>query len=210
MKLSSRFFAGMLASIALVGCGAAEAGVITFEDLNPGYDTYGQLPSNYAGFTWSDSASFVTNGLVPGTGFQFGTNGSVSMFDNDGGLISMSSATPFNFSSAYVTAAWNTNENVLVQGLRNGVLEYSTTINTSYNSPTDFNFNFRNVDSVVFTPLDGGTDAGLGAGAGNHIAIDDIGFSPVASVPEPSTYALMAIGLVAVLFRKSRKDLRVF
>lgn len=182
--------------------------VINFEDIYPGVETTDLLPANYGGFFWSGSARFVTSQLVPGTGFANGTIGDVSLFNDAGNDLSMSRGVAFNFLGAYVTAAWNNNEQVTVSGSRNGVQTYSTVIETSTDSPVYFNFNFRNIDTLVFH-AQGGVNAELG-GEGDHIVIDNLRYSPVPppAVPEPSSWAMMALGMGALALAKKRAGKR--
>ena len=74
-----------------------------------------------------------------------------------------------------MTAAWNDNLNINIDGYRDGVLIYDTTVIVSDDGPTVFTFNWDDVDVVTFTPY-GGTDAGT-PGGGIHLAMDDISFA---------------------------------
>ena len=183
--------------------------VMTFEDIYPGVETADLLPANYGGFFWSGSARFVTSQLVPGTGFASGTIGDVSLFNDAGNDLSINRDVAFNFLGAYVTAAWNNNEQVTVSGSRNGVQTFSSVIETSTTGPTYFNFNYTNIDTLVFH-AQGGVNAELG-GEGDHIVIDNLRYSPVPppAVPEPSSWALLFLGLGAIAFAKKRASKRI-
>jgi len=190
--------------LGLCGLNSAHAQLIlTFEDLYPGYETADFLPSNYMGFTWDPNSAWITKNFWPGSGYDYGTIGNVSLFTNWAADISYSNGT-FSLYDAYITAAWNSGQDVTVEGWRSGSLVYSNTIITSWDGPYHWDFNFRNVDQVWFKPGDLGTNAGLG-GWGEFIAIDNINM-----VPEPATILLLASGLlglgVVARFRRKKKS----
>jgi hypothetical protein len=155
----------------------AGATVINFDDLGPvigvpdggmgsnsggGPLGMGEIPANYAGFTWTTFAAvhkdfFLTNYGVTGTGYEFGTvSGSYSTFNNWAEVASVD-AKPFVFRSAYLTAAEYEVLPVTVTAFRNGVQMYSTTVDTRMTTPAMFAFPSVKVDRVSFTPgLDGG------------------------------------------------------
>jgi hypothetical protein len=174
---------------------AVQANTLTFEDLYPGYETgYGQLPAGYAGFDWSSDAWWETSLSTPGTGYEYGTIGHVSMYTAYESNVSMGGKT-FDFLGAYITSAWNAGEDFTVEGWRNGSLVYTSSGITSYDHPYWFDFDFYNVDTVWFKPGSGGTNMGLG-GSGPNLVIDNI------TVPEPATMCLLGLGGLAVLRRR--------
>jgi hypothetical protein len=138
--------------------------VLTFEDLDPGYETINVIPAGYHGFQWGSYAYWITKNYHPGSGYDYGTLGHVSLFTAYALPISMGGA-PFNFTGAYITAAWDATEQVTVQGWRNGVQVYSTTITTHNDQAYWFSFSFAQVDTVWFVP------------AGAHLAIDNITYN---------------------------------
>lgn len=137
--------------------------VIDFEDLYPGHEVYDSaLPPGYAGFNWSIDAHWQTSLSSPGSGYEYGTIGHVSMFTwYDDSNISMGGP-PFDFLGAYITGAWNIDQDFTVEGWRSGSLIYSSYQITSYDSPYWFDFDFRNVDTVWFKTGLVGINAGLG------------------------------------------------
>jgi hypothetical protein len=176
----------MLMLLTAVGS-TASAAVLDFEDLYPGYEANGQIPTGYQGFSWNDYSYWVTKNILvqnpAAPGFYNGTNDRVSLFtagDKYAKAYDVSlSVFPdgvFDFSGAYITQAWKEtaqgNEigpvQVVVEGWRDGSMEYTETITTSYNGAYWFNFSFTNIDTLWFRPL------------GGHIVIDDITFgSPI-------------------------------
>ncbi|NIM52927.1 MAG: hypothetical protein GTO22_27435 [Gemmatimonadales bacterium] len=136
--------------------------VIDFEDLYPGYETPDiPLPAGYAGFDWSPYSYAITKYYHAGSGYEYGTIGMVSLYTAWAADISFGGK-PFDFKGAYITAAWDATENVIVEGWADGSLLYQTTITTHNDDAYWFDFEFEGVDHVWFRPQ------------GAHIAIDDI------------------------------------
>lgn len=184
------FLAALAACVALVQPAEVRALVIDFEDLYPGVDAFGQIPSNYVGYTWSDSSWWVTKDFVPGSGYQAGTIGNVSLFSAKALALTLSNGQPFNFLGAYITAGWATSLEFTVEGLLGGSVQYSTALATSNDQPYWFLFNFVGIDELRFTP-----GAGFINGVettGRQLVLDNITVVPT---PEPSTALLLVLGI---------------
>ncbi|CAA6819087.1 MAG: Unknown protein [uncultured Sulfurovum sp.] len=136
-------------------------GEINFDDI----DTGGSLipvPDNYKELIWS-SDFYITNGgtRLPDTGYE---NGMVSTpntaFNAGGNDVTLSNSESFNFTSGYLTAAWNNDLEITLKGYKDGTELYTRTVVVSPHSATKFDFNFNGVDTVTFH-AEGGTNAGL-------------------------------------------------
>jgi hypothetical protein len=189
------------AALAAATHAGAATSVLDFEDISS-VKSFGALQPGYAGFSWQ-SAWFTQPAIYqyPLSGYLSGTIGSASIFNAFGEDLSMSRDLPFYFASAYITAAWNLNETVAVEGWRDGVLKYTSAIKASSPGPVLYNFGFDDINRVVFrsSPEDG-INAGYG-GAGPHIVLDNISYS-VSPVPEPSSWLLMGFGALTLLARR--------
>lgn len=166
MKTKVGFFLAIfIGTISFVS--PATASVITFEDLYVAPDYWDQslaglgmqrIPNGYAGFQWSYDAAVInkqSESGAPGTAYEWGTIGTMSMFTAYGANISFVGGT-FDFNGAYLTAHSDVPYDLVVQGYRNGALVYSKTITiTPWASPSTvlpyfYTFNFQQVDSVAF------------------------------------------------------------
>jgi len=160
----------------------AGAVIMTFEDLGTGNPGEMVRFSDYGGFTWTN-AGFVTK--VPNSNniFDLGTIGKVSMFNWQGLNASMSSSTLFNFTGAYITGEYS-GEVFTLEGWSGGVQKNAATVSVS-TSPTWFNFNFNNVDTVWFKFVAPG-------GGGAIMVVDNIRINE-SRVPMAATVGILLV-----------------
>ena len=166
--------------------------VVTFDDIS--VDANGiHITNAYSGLVWSNFGvlnavdvydDFGSNGYFYGmlTSSNVAYNGFGSPAEID------SAGTNFNLLDAFLTGAWNSNLNVSVQGFSGGALLYATTVVVSATQPTLVDFNYLNVDRVLFDSF-GGQDAGF-IGHGAQFAMDNI---TIEFVPEPSSLLLASL-----------------
>jgi hypothetical protein len=190
----------------------AQAATLTFDDLSspgPYMGSYKDMPSNYAGFTWND---FSYDSTPPEyTGY---INGVVSpttiLFNTAARPAAISRPQTFDFTRAYLTAAWSNGLNILVQGFAGTTQTYSRTVTVNTDRPTLINFDFLGVDRVLFTSS-GGVDAGYSDGSGTHFVLDNLTFAApevtqAAAVPEPTT--MLGLGLAGAGLAAVRRRVR--
>jgi hypothetical protein len=196
----SAFAAALSASLCIQ---PAAAVTITFDDLNDTSAGFGGTPiaNGYQGLNWTnwnvldsfDSESvFGPNGAVAGT---------VSIpnlaYNPDGGEAIFSSATPFAFDSAYLTAVWNQGLSVTITGLLNGTQEDQTVLtNLSPIAPTLETFDWSGINEVDLLAT-GGTPYSAYSGSGTQVAMDNLTITPV---PEPVSALLFGSGLFGLAF----------
>lgn len=192
----------------LLAAAPASAAVLDFEWLYPGYETAGNLSgAGYNGFTIN--SGWLTKNFQPASGYYNGILGTAGLFNFGEDDMVLQSGAAFDFNGAYLTAAWNNNETMAVEGWLGGSLLYTSNIVTSYTGPYWFNFNYTGIDKVVFrsAPSDG-SNAGLG-GSGSHIVLDNFTYnagSGTVPTPEPSTFLLLGGALAgAGLWSRKRK-----
>ncbi len=186
-----------LTVVALLMIPTCQATVVTFDELSE-RGTGSFLPDGYQGLVWSNfscaNAILITNLPLRGVnGFYYGmvsaSNVTYNRFGDPAEIDSL--GTNFNFLSAYLTGAWNSNLNIQVQGFSGGNLLYDQTVVASATNPTLFAFNYFNIDRLYFNSF-GGQDAGFSTVfSGEHFVLDNFGFE---FVPEPSTVVLTAAG----------------
>ncbi|EHC12860.1 PEP-CTERM sorting domain-containing protein [Fischerella thermalis CCMEE 5273] len=186
----------------------AQAVTITFDDL-PG--SQNPIANGYAGLNWENfyylnTTSFTPSGYVNGTVSP--ENVAYNGFEKTVAISTVDDI--FDFNSAYLTAAWNENLTVLVEGFiggESGQRKYSQTVLLNTQAPTLFRFDFLGIDYLRFTSS-GGNNAGYN-GKGTHFAMDNFSFNKKTKpVPEPITIfgSLAAGGMGLALHRKFKQQ----
>jgi hypothetical protein len=184
-----------LAASALLFAARAQATVIDFDELAETPNGI-QIPNGYGGFNWNnfyelDGITASSSGYLPGTVSQ--PNVAFNWFANPASL-SLANGGQFNFSGAYLTAAWNDGLQVGVQGFRRNSLVYDMTVSPSATSPAFFPFNYQNIDSLAFNSFGGSHHDGYRL-FGAQFVMDNFTYT---LAPEPSSIALAIIaGLAA-------------
>ncbi len=185
--MKNALFAAALAAVAF----AAPASAITlnFDDVA----TFTEVGAGYNGFDFTnfyalDTTQYNASGYV---------NGVVSLnnvlYNAFADPASISSASAFQLTSAYLTGAWNDGLNIQVDGYKNNTLIYTQNFLVDTAGPMLVNFNNALVDNVVFSSF-GGTNAGY-EGGGDHFAMDNLTINGTSgAVPEPASWALMIVG----------------
>ncbi|GGY04008.1 PEP-CTERM sorting domain-containing protein [Paludibacterium paludis] len=206
MKLAKLVMALSLASLGTAALASTHQVTLGFENVSGAYSgaMIKDVNPSYGGLKWSDSFGVVRASDIPNSGYDFGAIGDWVGFSSAGNPVSFGSnaGQRFTFYGLYLASAWYSSENVIVTGYRNGVAAYTSTVNVTNDGdrlPLLYQFNWKNVDKVSFSAVT--------AGFGHQLVFDNVqlsGFSPAPAVPEPETYALMGIGMVAVALKMRR------
>jgi len=154
----------------------------TFDDLPPSSGL--PVPSGYRGVNWNnfyyvDAVDYIGNPSGYGAGVVSPKN---VAFNANGAPASITSATPFDFFSAWLTAAWNDNLVLEAKGFANGVLLYDQTYALSATAPTLISFDMLGVTEVDFVSSGGTPHAGYG-GSGKQFAMDDVALDLMPAAP---------------------------
>jgi hypothetical protein len=191
MKALLPLLCAVFSALVISPCWAA---VLTFDDLPLNTDHASLITNGYQGLVWSNfwaSNAILFTGTYGSNGYY---NGMVSVsnvaFNAFADPAEIDSSTNFNFLSAYLTGAWNSNLSIQIQGFSGGVKLYDTTVVVSATSPTPFTFNYLNIDRLYFNSF-GGEYAGFPGGSDTHFAMDNFTFE---FVPEPSSLLLTFAG----------------
>lgn len=186
-------------------------GVVTLDFSGFTLPFYGQtesVPDGYGSLQWSNFYVINPANSFQGpyeSGFQHAVSSGNIIWNGNGGPAQISSATPFDFDSAWFTSDWMDGLQIVALGYRDGVLLYDTafTINTA--SPTLIPLNYQNIDQVAFS-ASGGTPNPSYSGYGPEFAIDDL----TLNVPEPTNLSLMLTGFAGLgatlVLNKRRKE----
>lgn len=137
-------------------------GGIGFDDLPSSITGWLSIPDGYGGLTWINL--FVVNGVGYPNGGGFGA-GVVSAsnvvyngyeyYNGYEDVAAVTAGSPFNLISAYLTAAWNDNQQFVVVGYTGSTLTYTNIYTLSATNPTLINFNYFGVNAVYFGTFGG-------------------------------------------------------
>jgi hypothetical protein len=172
---------------------------ITFDDLStPTPDSmvvgsyWGTIPGGYCSLNWSNFDVADAMDFPTGSGLQAGMISPKNVAFNAGGnSASITSTSPFNFLSAYLTAAWNDNLQVKVQGFVGSTLAYDNTYTLSATGFTNISFDYLGVDKVNCVSS-GGTHHASYTYVGMQFAMDNVTIAtnlPVSVLPTVLTLA---------------------
>jgi hypothetical protein len=183
----------------------SSATIVTFDNLSSSFGG-ARIPNGYQSLNWSNfdtlDSILRSNQLGYLNGYNYGmiTPSNVA-FNAQGTSAEIdATATNFNFLSAYLTGAWNSNLNIQVQGFHAGNLLYDQTVVASATSATLFTFNYLNVDRLFFNSF-GGQPA-FGEIPEFQFAMDNFTFE---FVPEPSAFLLTSAGALLLIAGFKRK-----
>ena len=155
--------------------------LVTFDDLGP---TNLPVPNGYAGLAWSNFYHTDTGLSAPNpSGYIAGTISPPNVaFNQYGTAASITNDTPFDFLSAWVTAAWNDNLRLEARGYAGGALVYDQAYFLSSETPSFLQFNCVGVTNIEFTSS-GGTPNQVYGGSGFEFVMDNA--SVIVNTPPP-------------------------
>jgi hypothetical protein len=198
MRIVLRISAALTATLLLASPAAAQ--MLNFDDLMdfPRASVY--VPQLYEGFTFGGGStgcgvaqcSWLTNLGRWNSQFPQSVSSPVSVWANNATSLTISRSTEFNFQSAYLGVRYGncpTASPVTVRGFLGAVQTNVLGLSVSCNVFQQYNFNFNNVDRIQFDET-----ASL-----SNLMLDNLSFSAATTtVPEPTTFALMALGAIVV------------
>lgn len=165
--------------------------LVTFDDLGT---TNLRVPNSYAGLSWSNFYHMDTALSAPNpSGYIVGTISQPNAaFNSLGTPAVLSNSTPFDFLSAWLTAAWNDNLRLEVKGYANNTLAYDNAYILSATVPTLITFNYIGVTNIEFISSGGTPDPGYG-GSGTEFVMDNASLIADTGPPPPNDLCSGAI-----------------
>lgn len=163
----------LLVVLLLFLASTSQALLIDFESLYPGYESWGVVPSPYAGFNWSSTYWTTKSYLAPPNGYYNTIQGHVGIYGPYEATMTMNGR-PFAVVGARVGAAWNDGQYVWFAGYRNNSLvSYAYRLTSYFGS--DMTFGMGYYDALRIIPdANTGTDHGGDNGYGHHIVVDNL------------------------------------
>ena len=170
---------------AILAGSSVNAALITFDDL-----TADPIPNAYAGLSWNNfsalnATTFSGNpsgylvGLVSPDFVAYNPFGTPASFGMEPGFV---------VNSFYLTAAWNDDLDVLIEGLLDGTPVVSTSIQIDSTIQSLVTLNWSGIDEVRLI-TSGGVDNPSFSGGGTHFTMDNLVInSEFQEVPEAGTW----------------------
>jgi hypothetical protein len=199
MKLPFKPLCIVLAFLGATATGA-RAALLTFEDVGRAvspYDGSPIVPNGYGGLQWL-GFGLLAGAQYPASGYYSGMVSPMNVafnFDQFDRRAYISSSTPFNFDSAYLTAAFSAGFQVEVQGFVGTLMTYDQTYTVNRSGPVICNFDFIGINGVRFIPL-----------VSDIFVMDNV---TINVVPEPSTNALILVAAALGGFAVQRKQIKL-
>lgn len=162
--------------------GAVQAVVLTFDNIST--NRIASIPNDYGELSWENFsyANSSSNPAYEGGGYLNGkVSGDYIAFNRYGDPATLRSSGLFDFSSAYLSSAWNNGLSVTVEGLNDGSPLYSSTVTVDTTSPKLIDFNYIGVDELRFTSsggVNGGFEDSRGR-EGTQFVLDNFTFREV-------------------------------
>lgn len=180
----------LLAVLPLAMPASAATDVMSFEDLvlNPASD-FLPVPDGYRGLDWQGVRVFDPAAWGGGIYLDLYRQGIASgtVVATNSPVMSISSATPFDFVGAFLSSAEGRPIGVEVYGSAHGEPLYMQSYALDHLSGRFYDFGFVGVDTLSFVSNDGGP---------TRFSMDE--FTIRQPVPEPAAWGLMLAGLVGL------------
>lgn len=165
--------------------------LINFDDV-PGPGNV-PLPAGYHGLNWSNF-NYVDAHTYPTSGFMAGMVSANNVAYNAWGApATLANPVPFNFLSAYLTAAWNDNLLLEARGYAGETLAYDQVVTLSATAPSLLTFNYLGITRVDFISW-GGTQHPGYPGSGTQFVIDNVLVATTEAGPLPELQLVRAAG----------------
>ena len=192
-------FAGT--AIVMLSVGQLNAAILTFDDLTP-TGSFASIPNGYGGLNWNTMSYLNAPSHSPNSGYNNNRVSGDYVAFNLNALTATVSNGQFTFNGAWFGAAWNDNLRLTIKGFNNGMETHSHNSTVQYTAPTWIGLNWA-VDELRISSA-GGVDHGGDNGSGTHFTMDNFTYNHEV-VPEPSSLALLGIGVVGVGLLRRRK-----
>jgi len=190
MKRNAIVFGFSAVTLLLIAMPAAAASVVSFDDLTTAGRLPDDIPDGYGDLHWENFGAVRYDYAGVGTSgyYNAAASGDYVAFNHYGHPSGFFSDKPVTLVGAHFTAAWRNGLQVDVEGYSAGELVYSTTFTIDTYGPTWVQFDWDDVDQVMFL-TSGGEPAGFVQGT-YQFAMDNLTYH----TPAPGAILLAGLG----------------
>ena len=174
---------------------AANATVLTFDDIPGQFQNGVGLVNNYQGFTFNQTLYSID---VVGSSWDFGAHsGEYALLNNYGGtgIVAKADGSDFSFDGLWAkTWAFGATRSGTIRGYKDNALVWSTTLDINGTTYTNFGAQSGMIDALHMD-------------LGNYFLVDDLALDQPAQneVPEPASLALFGLAFAGLAAARSKQ-----
>ncbi|CAF1350288.1 unnamed protein product [Adineta steineri] len=135
----------------------SDATAITFDDIPSADPAEAELPTNYAGLSWTNGY-YINISTYPNSGYRYAVASGIYIGWSKGPLImqTLSASSTMTFVSCVMAAGWSNSIQVNITGYYSNTQLYTATYSLNMYTQTSVVLNWTEINEIIFTPSGSG------------------------------------------------------